>query len=425
MDVKEEIDVKDEPLDFEEEDVEKNQFFEHISGLDESQRMKFFLNLDIKDEVEIKHEPLEFCEEELENGQVFDQISGLDESQTLISDVDLGEKDVKHEEKDPLRNFQQTSGGQNLKIEKEDIEEPSSTTSSLFNIPTLREHLKSEIAACHFLQEKNIFPKSKKCKNNHDMKLNPKGSNKIVWRCSKKICRYEISVRKDTWFEGTKLELRTIILFIYCWCKEETSAMFCKKQFNIHKSTTVDYNNFLREVCAYSIINDCQSIGGENMIVEVDETFLSKRKNQKGRVLPSQWVFGGICRESKELFLFSVPNRSEEKLFECIKEKIKPKTTIISDCLKSYINIEKIPGFDYKHIQINHSKNIIHPISGGAHTQNIENTWFLLKRRNKKHCGIHRQMLDSYLCEFVWRTKFSGKDLFLSMLKCISEFKVT
>lgn len=37
MDVKEEIDVKDEPLDFEEEDVEKNQFFEHISGLDESQ----------------------------------------------------------------------------------------------------------------------------------------------------------------------------------------------------------------------------------------------------------------------------------------------------------------------------------------------------------------------------------------------------
>ncbi|RXG50702.1 hypothetical protein Avbf_08168 [Armadillidium vulgare] len=62
MDVKEEIDVKDEPLDFEEEDVEKNQFFEHISGLDESQRMKFFLNLDIKDEVEIKHEPLEFCE---------------------------------------------------------------------------------------------------------------------------------------------------------------------------------------------------------------------------------------------------------------------------------------------------------------------------------------------------------------------------
>ncbi|KAB7507431.1 hypothetical protein Anas_06058 [Armadillidium nasatum] len=66
MDVKEEIVVKDEPLDFEEEDVEKGQLLDHISGLDENQRMKFFLNLDIKDEVEIKDEPLEFCEEELE-----------------------------------------------------------------------------------------------------------------------------------------------------------------------------------------------------------------------------------------------------------------------------------------------------------------------------------------------------------------------
>ncbi|XP_068227373.1 uncharacterized protein [Palaemon carinicauda] len=67
-------------------------------------------------------------------------------------------------------------------------------------------------------------------------------------------------------------------------------------------------------VCAETILKDPIIIGGENKTVEIDETYYSKRKYNRGRELPEQWVFGGICRETKE---------SNEELF-----KIQVKITV-------------------------------------------------------------------------------------------------
>ena len=60
----------------------------------------------------------------------------------------------------------------------------------------------------------------------------------------------------------------------------------------------------------------------------------------------------------------------------------------------------------------------------GAHTQNIERTWRSAKWRNKKHFGTHRQMIDSYLCEFLWRedAKRREVDEFEDILTKIVDF---
>jgi len=124
--------------------------------------------------------------------------------------------------------------------------------SSLFNLITFRECIKSEIDACKVFQQYNVIPKNKICKNNHCMHLKCKNNtNYMFWKCNKKICRYEISVRKDTWLEGSRLPLRDILLFIYCWCKEKTSVKFCKEELNISARSAVDYNNFIREVSLF------------------------------------------------------------------------------------------------------------------------------------------------------------------------------
>ena len=60
----------------------------------------------------------------------------------------------------------------------------------------------------------------------------------------------------------------------------------------------------------------------------------------------------------------------------------------------------------------------------GAHTQTIERTWRSAKKRNKKQSGTHRQMLDSYLCEFLWRSDVKRReaDAFEEIIKAIKEY---
>ena len=64
-----------------------------------------------------------------------------------------------------------------------------------------------------------------------------------------------------------------------------------------------------------------------------------------------------------------------------------------------------------------------HPVTD-AHTQIIERSWKAAKERNKRHNGTHRDMLDSYMCEYMWRRRQSnnGLDVFDSILADIALF---
>ena len=52
-------------------------------------------------------------------------------------------------------------------------------------------------------------------------------------------------------------------------------------------------------------------------------------------MLPEQWIFGGICRETREVFMVAVPNRTADVL-GVIREKIRAGSTIMSDCWSAY-----------------------------------------------------------------------------------------
>lgn len=275
----------------------------------------------------------------------------------------------------------------------------------------------TEEGAVEFFQEKGLLPSSMKCNKNHDMKLY--FCDRIRWRCHLSSCRTKKSIRTGTWFETSKLPFLTCLRFIYSWSEELTTMKWCNKQLDMAGGTAVDWNMYLREVCVDSLEKrPKQKIGGPDQIVEIDESLYTKRKNNAGRILPQQWIFGGICRSTNECFIVQIPNRSMPIITEAILNNVEEGSIIYSDSWKAYCTTDlEMAGFT--HFKVNHKYNFIDPETG-AHTQHIERLWGSAKWRNKKHRGTARHHIDSYLAEFLWRRQ--SEDYFEDILRDIKNF---
>ena len=83
--------------------------------------------------------------------------------------------------------------------------------------------------------------------------------------------------------------------------------------------------------------------------------------------MKGQWIFCGICHETRNFFLVPVDCRDKETLIPIITEQIADGTTIMSDCWKSY---DCLSSLDFNHLTVNHTYNFVDPTTL-AHTQNI------------------------------------------------------
>lgn len=92
------------------------------------------------------------------------------------------------------------------------------------------------------------------CKNNDGMMLRFINYDKPEWRCNLKSCREKTGARSHTWFEGSHLNFLIDVRFMYCWCHEMTSDEFCNMKLKMNQNTVIDWNIYMREICACTLL---------------------------------------------------------------------------------------------------------------------------------------------------------------------------
>ena len=123
--------------------------------------------------------------------------------------------------------------------------------------------------------------------------------------------------------------------------------------------TIADWLTYFREICLEIVARETpQVIGGSGKTVEVDESKFGKRKYNRGRLVEGQWVVGGICRETGDIFLAECPNnkRDADTLLDIISRHVEKHSTVVTDCWRGY---DRLDREGWQHLTVNHEYNFV------------------------------------------------------------------
>lgn len=237
-------------------------------------------------------------------------------------------------------------------------------------------------------------------------------------RCTTRSCRKRLSCLRNSFFAYSRIPINDVLLLGYIWLTGSTYTVALSMTTH-SPNTIVEYYGYFRQLVADSLDEEDWTIGGEGVIVEVDESKFGKRKYNRGHRIEGAWVIGGIERTPEaKFFVEVVERRDNETIANVLSKHLLPGTILHTDCWKGYCGIQE--QLDVEHRCVNHTLGFVDQQTG-VHTNTIEAKWAGLKRRITLR-GRVSEKLPGYLFEQIWRARnkdhlWSG---FISALKEIN-----
>jgi transposase-like protein len=236
------------------------------------------------------------------------------------------------------------------------------------------------------------------------------------FRCRRKQCRKSASILSDSFFAKEKLSVDKALLIGYLWLVRANYSTI-KAMTGQASSTVTTYMSFYRSLVSECLLDTDQRIGGEGVIVELDESKFGKRKYNRGHHVEGVWVVGGVERtRERRVFARTVKDRSASTLLKVIEENVLPGSIVYTDLWRGYSGIEAVLGMP--HFTVNHSEGFIDPVTG-VHTNTIEGTWSGIKCHVPLRNRTERDV-SSRLTEFIWRRQ-NKDNLWGALLVCLKD----
>ena len=236
-------------------------------------------------------------------------------------------------------------------------------------------------------------------------------------------CNTTMSVLTKSLFENSVLSIYTIFSMIDAWRKGVIQEII-SEDLEVSQATVSFWYSKLDSIVAWRKNSfEIGKIGGDGMIVELDECLAVKRKYHRGRILRNQvWIFGGVERgNAKRYFIEVVENRRRSTLLDVIRRRVNANSIIMTDLWKGYENMTVfLFEENFLHYTVNHSRNFVDPLTG-AHTQSIEGFWSVYKRvvrrRGTNVGSITRRINIFHVFRFLKDNRRDAFDRILDLLR--------
>ena len=205
--------------------------------------------------------------------------------------------------------------------------------------------------------------------------------------------------QKTHFFAKSNLTLRAILRLGHLWLSGVTHSTAVT--LTGHSSKTISsFYAYFRQLIVQSLQEEDQIIGGPDIIVEVDETKLGKRKYNRGHRVEGVWVVVGIERTmAGKVFVVPVERRDAETLTEIVSRHVAQGSIVNTDCWRGYSRIAGVDGL--RHQTVNHSEHYLDPITGAC-TNTVEGVNSALKRKIPVRNRV-REGIEGHLGEYIWR----------------------
>ncbi len=266
-----------------------------------------------------------------------------------------------------------------------------------------KKHFHNEKAAFAYL-ESILWPDGPQCPHcgvvDRAGKLNGESTRLGLWKCYE--CRKQFTVKVGTVFEHGRIPLHKMLQATYLMCssKKGVSAHQLHRALEVTYKTAWFLAHRIREAMRAGKVPG--GLGGENKVVEADETFIGgKAKNAKrGKPIPTKEAVLSLVERDGRVSSHHVPAVNAKTLRPVLVSHVDRKSYLMTDEAGAYKSV----GREFAgHGSVNHS--IEEYVRGKFwHTNTVEGYFSILKRGIGgvyQHCS--QQHLKRYLGEFDFR----------------------